>query len=56
MRRITCSVDEAAAAIGICRVTLYKHLNAGNIKSVRVAGRRLVNVASLEAFATGEAG
>lgn len=47
MQPITCSVDEAAAAIGIGRVTLYKYINQGRVESVRIGGRRLVKIDSI---------
>jgi len=43
-------IDEAAAAIGLSRSTLYKLIAAGTLRSVKVGGRRLVPVASLEAL------
>lgn len=48
MQPIMCSVDEAAKAIGIGRVTLYKYINAGKVESVRVGGRRLVKIESVK--------
>jgi len=47
MQPVTCSVDDAAKAIGIGKVTLYKHLRSGAIKTVKRDGRRLANIASL---------
>lgn len=51
MQQLTCSVDDAAKAIGIGRVTLYKYINQGLVESVRVGGRRLVSIESLRKFA-----
>ena len=48
MQPITCSVDDAAKAIGIGRVTLYKYINQGLVESVRVGGRRLVKIESVK--------
>jgi excisionase family DNA binding protein len=36
------SVDEAAAALGIGRTTMYGELQAGRVRSVNVGRRRLV--------------
>lgn len=48
MQPITCSVDDAAKAIGIGRVTLYKYINNGTVESVRVGGRRLIKIDSVK--------
>jgi excisionase family DNA binding protein len=48
MQPITCSVDDAAKAIGIGRVTLYKYIRSGKVESVRVGGRRLVKIESVK--------
>jgi len=48
MQPITCSVDDAAKAIGIGRVTLYKYIKTGKVESVRVGGRRLVKIDSIK--------
>ena len=47
MEPVTCSVNDAAKALGIGRVTLYKHINSGAIETMRLGGRRLVKVDSL---------
>lgn len=47
MEAITVTVNDAAKALGIGRVTLYKHINSGVIETVRLGGRRLVKVESL---------
>jgi excisionase family DNA binding protein len=51
MEPITLAVNDAAKALGISRVTLYKHINSGAIETVRLGGRRLVKVASLRRLA-----
>ncbi|MEV5020732.1 helix-turn-helix domain-containing protein [Sphingobium sp. LMA1-1-1.1] len=48
MQPITCSVDDAAKAIGIGRVTLYKYIKEGRVESVRIGGRRLVKIESVK--------
>ncbi|WP_374294514.1 helix-turn-helix domain-containing protein [Sphingomonas sp.] len=50
MQPITCSVNDAARAIGIGRVTLYKLMTEGKIDSVLVGRRRLVKVESIRAL------
>lgn len=47
METVTCSVNDAAKAIGIGRVTLYKLIDQGKIESVRIGGRRLVKIDSI---------
>jgi excisionase family DNA binding protein len=50
MERMTYSIAEAAAATGLSRPTLERHLAAGRLASVKIGGRRLIAVADLEAF------
>lgn len=47
MEPLTCSVDEAARALGVGRVTIYRRINDGIIESVRFGGRRLVKIDSV---------
>lgn len=47
MQPITCSVKDAARAIGIGHVTLYKLINAGKLDTVKVGKRRLIKVDSI---------
>lgn len=47
METVTCSVNDAAKAIGIGRVTLYKWIDEGKLESIRVGGRRLIKVDSV---------
>ena len=47
MEPVTCSVGDAAKAIGVCRATIYNYLGDGKIESVRVGGRRLVRIDSV---------
>jgi excisionase family DNA binding protein len=53
MERMTYSIAEAAAATGLSRPTLERHLAAGRLASVKIGGRRLIAVADLEAFIAG---
>lgn len=52
MENVTVSVNDAAKALGIGRVTLYRHLKSGQIDSILLGGRRLVKVASLRQLAS----
>jgi excisionase family DNA binding protein len=54
MEAITVTVNDAAKALGIGRVTLYKHIKSGAIETVRLGGRRLVKVESLRRLAGAE--
>lgn len=44
------SVTEAAHILGIGRTNLYSRINAKQIEAIRIGGRRLVKLASIEAF------
>ncbi len=46
--RLAVSVAEAAAALGVSRGGMYRHVQAGTVRSVKIGGRRLVPVAELE--------
>ena len=51
MENVTVSVNDAAKALGIGRVTLYRHINSGRIDSILLGGRRLVKISSLRQLA-----
>lgn len=44
------SVSEAAHILGIGRTNLYSRINSKQIDAIRIGGRRLVKLASIEAF------
>lgn len=48
-------IDEAVAASGLSRSTLYALISAGTLPSVRVAGRRLILKNDLVALLSGRA-
>ena len=48
MDPITCSVADAAKAIGVSRATLYNYMSEGKIAAVKVGGRRLVKIDSVK--------
>lgn len=43
-------IDEAASAVGLGRTSIYDEIKAGRLKAVKVAGRRLILKADLEAY------
>ena len=43
-------VTEAAAVLGIGRTNVYALLKTGELRSVKIGGRRLIPRAALEAF------
>ena len=45
--RLTCSVDEACKAVGLSRSKIYELISGGEVQSVTIGRRRLVNVSSL---------
>jgi excisionase family DNA binding protein len=46
-------VNEAAAAFGLSRSTLYKLMSAGALRSVKIGGRRLIPIEAIEALLSG---
>ena len=46
--RLTYSVPEAAARLGISKVTLYARMNEGQVPSFRWGGRRLIRADDLK--------
>lgn len=55
MEPLTLSVTQAVAATGLSRTTLYQAIGDGRLRSRRVAGRRLIDAASLRDFVLGDA-
>jgi excisionase family DNA binding protein len=51
--RLSLRVNEAAAVTGLSRSTLYVLMRKGALRSVRVAGRRLIPRDALEALLQG---
>jgi excisionase family DNA binding protein len=47
------TVDEAAAVIGVSRVTVYHYIKKGLIKSRKIGGRRRLTWSDIEAFLRG---
>jgi excisionase family DNA binding protein len=51
METLLCSIPDALARTGLGRSFLYERLADGSIRSVKAGKRRLVDVASLTAWA-----
>ncbi len=49
------SVKEACRATSWGRTTLYSHISSGRLRTVRIAGRRLIPAEALIALVSGEA-
>lgn len=47
MQQVSCSVDSAASALGVCRASIYNWIREGKIETVKVGRRRLVKVSSI---------
>lgn len=48
--KLAYSIKEACQASSLGRTTLYAHIKAGRLKTVKVGGRTLIPRASLEAL------
>jgi len=48
--RLAFRINDAAAAVGLSRSTLYKLIAAKKLRTVKVAGRRLIPSAALHAL------
>ncbi|MEO1330683.1 MAG: helix-turn-helix domain-containing protein [Pseudomonadota bacterium] len=48
--RLAVSASEAAQLVGLGRTTIYRALNAGALRSVKVGGRRLIRIDALDAW------
>jgi len=46
--RLTYSVAEAAARLGVCRATLYTRIKEGQVQAFLWGGRRLIRADELE--------
>ncbi len=49
-QRLAYRIDEAAERVGVHRVTLYRWIAAGKLKTVKIGGVRLVSVRALRAL------
>ena len=48
--KIAYSIQEAAKATSLARSTIYNHIAAGRLRSIRVGGRRLIPADALSAL------
>jgi excisionase family DNA binding protein len=48
--KLAFTVSEVSAAVGIGKTSIYELINRGELKAIKVAGRRLVLKQDLEAF------
>lgn len=54
-RKIAYSIKEACQASSLGRTTLYSHISAKRLRSVRIGGRTVIPAESLHALLAGEA-
>lgn len=47
MQKMTCSIADATVALGVSRATIYNWMADGKLETVKVGGRRLIPIASL---------
>ena len=47
---VTITIQAARQRYGIGRTSLYRHMDAGTVKSVKVGGRRLIVVDQADAY------
>ncbi|ESQ79149.1 hypothetical protein ABENE_22850, partial [Asticcacaulis benevestitus DSM 16100 = ATCC BAA-896] len=50
IEKISYGIDEAVKATGLGRTFLYERMASGELKSIKVGGRRLIRVADLMDF------
>ena len=48
--KLSYTISEAVATTGISRSSLYELINNGDLKSIKVAGRRLIRAEDLQAM------
>jgi excisionase family DNA binding protein len=48
--RLAYSIKDAATALGISRATLYRLINVGELRTLRIGGRRLIQTTDIEAL------
>jgi excisionase family DNA binding protein len=51
-RRVSVSIKEAASLVGIKKDLIYRAINSGELPSIKIGRRRLINLKSLEAWIT----
>ena len=50
VRKLLYTTREAAASLGICEKTLYRHLLSGTLFSLRIGASRRIPIAAIEAY------
>ena len=50
MEKLLYSIDEAAAATGLGRTTIYSHVNAGHLPVVKIGRRTCITAEALKEF------
>lgn len=48
MQKLTCSIADATVALGVSRATIYNWMGDGKLETVKVGGRRLIPISSLD--------
>ena len=51
--RLAYRIDEAAERVGVSRVTIYKLIGEGKLKTVKIGRCRLIPASALHALANG---
>ncbi len=47
---LVCGVADAAAALSVSRTTIYRLINAGKLRTVRIGDRQLIRADDIRAF------
>jgi excisionase family DNA binding protein len=50
LKPLLVSVNEAVRLIGIGRTALYEYINSNELDTVRIGGRRLIKLSSIDDF------
>ena len=48
--KLVYSIDETLQELGIARATLYRFINSGELRTVRIGTRRLITATALHEF------
>lgn len=49
-QKLVYTVDETLQELGVARATLYRFINSGQLRTVRIGKRRLIAAKALEEF------
>jgi len=50
MNKLGYSIEEIAEILGVSRCTIYQELNAGNLDSIKIQGRRIITSDQIERY------